>query len=91
MSEYSNEISEVQVSDHALVRWLERVGGIDMDFFRREIAERCGDIAMSGASGAWIDEHWAVFDHGKVVTFLPDKPKTQMRHRQYAKKMSDLD
>lgn len=64
------------VTDHALVRWLERVGGIDMQYFRRQIAERCQDLLDSGASGGWIDEHWCVIRDGNVVTFRPAKADT---------------
>lgn len=64
------------VTDHALVRWLERVGGIDMAYFRREIAERCKDLLDSGASGGWVDDHWCVIRDGNVVTFRPAKADT---------------
>lgn len=30
---------KVVVTDHALVRWLQRVHGIDMDFFRNQLKE----------------------------------------------------
>lgn len=63
------------ITDHALVRWLERVGGIDMAYFRREIADRCEDLLASGASGGWIDEHWVVIRDGKIVTFSPPERK----------------
>lgn len=31
----------IEVTDHAIVRWLERVRGIDMDLVRAEIAQHC--------------------------------------------------
>lgn len=36
------------VSDHALVRWLERVHGIDMEFYRQKLAEEVGPVAGVG-------------------------------------------
>jgi hypothetical protein len=35
---HSRERPELEVSDHAIVRWLEKVRGFDMDALRREIA-----------------------------------------------------
>lgn len=62
------------ITDHALIRWLERVAGMDMEYFRAHVADRCADLLRSGASGGWIDEHWTVIKHGQVITFSPTKP-----------------
>ncbi len=40
----------IEVTDHAVVRWLERVRGIDISSVRREIAGLCGPAAMVGAA-----------------------------------------
>jgi threonine dehydratase len=45
----------VRISDHALVRWLERFGGIEMDFFRRHIEGLVADACNAGATAASID------------------------------------
>lgn len=46
---------KVTVTDHALVRFLERVGGFDLEQLRREIAERVEPAATAGASTVTID------------------------------------
>lgn len=67
-------MSAERVTDHALVRWLDRVGGIDMEWLRDHVAERCETLLESGASGGWVDQHWAVVKNGTVISFLPTHP-----------------
>ena len=43
------------VTDHALLRYLERVQGVDIDALRRELGTRVGRIARPGATGVQID------------------------------------
>lgn len=65
---------KVQITDHALVRWLERVHGIDMEWFRDRLAEKaqpCVDIRVKHAC---IDDVWFVFHDERLVTVTPDKP-----------------
>jgi hypothetical protein len=69
------------VSDHALIRWLERVHGIDMEFFRSQCASNCADLVASGASGGWIGGQWCVVKNNAVVTFMAAKPTDSMRIR----------
>lgn len=45
----------ITVSDHAVLRYLERVGGFDIDGLRRNIAERVGPAVRAGATGVNID------------------------------------
>lgn len=50
-------MTKVQISDHALVRWLERVHDIDMDWFRAklaEIAQPYADARVKHACDGWI-------------------------------------
>lgn len=59
------------VSDHAIVRYLERVHGYDIEALRLSIARRVDPAASMGASGVVIDGF--VFkvrrdQHGPVVT-----------------------
>jgi hypothetical protein len=65
------------VSDHAVLRYLERVGGIDIEAARREIAARVdrviGDprvIAVPEATGVVIDGFAYRLQDGVVVTVL---------------------
>ena len=48
-------MANIHVTDHALVRWLERVGGIDMDYFRQYIASLLEESASCGFSVVTID------------------------------------
>jgi hypothetical protein len=47
--------SRLRVSDHAVLRYLERVGGFDVERLREEIAHRCRPAAEAGATGVVID------------------------------------
>jgi hypothetical protein len=64
-------MSDVLVTDHALVRWLERVHGIDMEFFRRELERHVAWHASTGWTFACIEGSWYRFDGGVLVTVLP--------------------
>lgn len=44
-------MSRVHVSDHALLRWLERVEGVDVEAIRRRIAKAVRRGAEEGAEG----------------------------------------
>lgn len=55
------------VSDHAVLRYLERVAGFDIEALRREIGRKVDRAAVAGASGVVIDG--MVY---KLVGALPD-------------------
>lgn len=70
----------VRVSDHALVRWLERVGGIDMDYFRDHIASVVQDAAEAGATKITIDGFiYAVTHNGTKDHVLTTVLEADMR------------
>lgn len=76
----------VQVSDHALVRYLQRIGGFDIERLRSTIAARCAEAARAGASGIIIDGHEFIiqraFDGSAVVTtVLPPQAKQNRKGR----------
>lgn len=53
-------ILEVEVSDHALVRWIERVHGVDLSRYREEILAAVIDGGFdfpppAGDAGVYID------------------------------------
>ena len=64
----------ITVSDHAVLRYLERVGGFDVECLRREIAARVGKTALTGSHNVVIDGHRFVIKRGidgpVVVTVL---------------------
>lgn len=47
--------SRLRVSDHAVLRYLERVGGFDIERLRREIARRVETAVQAGACGVVVD------------------------------------
>jgi hypothetical protein len=65
----------LRVSDHAVLRYLERVGGFDIERLRRDIARRVETAVQAGACGVVVDG-WSfrVKDgpHGPVVTTVID-------------------
>lgn len=62
----------VTVTDHAVLRYLERVGGFEIEQLRRQIAARIRKAAPEGASAVVIDGHRFILrdddTHGRVVT-----------------------
>lgn len=48
-------MKKVKVTDHALIRYLERAGGFDMEKLRREIEKRVYRTAPDGCNGLTID------------------------------------
>jgi hypothetical protein len=65
-------IPEVRVSDHAIVRYLERIEGLGLDIIRAEILAIAGDAAACGAKVLRKDGNAFIIDRGTVVTILPD-------------------
>jgi hypothetical protein len=65
----------LRVSDHAVLRYLERVGGFDIERLRKDIARRVETAVQAGACGVVVDG-WSfrVKDgpHGPVVTTVID-------------------
>lgn len=61
------------VSDHALLRFLERVKGVDLDAIRAEILSPLVKCAIkAGASAVIIDGHRCpVSPHGTITTIMP--------------------
>lgn len=81
---------EPHVTRHALLRWLERVRGVDIDAVRREIlAAGRGEWAAKGASSVTVPDHAVrlVIVDGRIVTVKPlghDRPAEGPRLREEA-------
>lgn len=59
------------VSDHAMLRYLERVVGIDVETHRREVERRVSAAVALGASGL-VSEGWRYcISDFRVVTVMP--------------------
>ncbi len=56
-------MSPVHVSDHAILRYLERAHGLDVDAVRRHLAGRLVTGARLGAIGVTIDNVKLVLQH----------------------------
>lgn len=63
------------VTDHAIVRYLERVKGIDMDIIRAEIDTPTVEIAVEFGAPTVIgrDGHRRIIRDGVVQTVLPKR------------------
>lgn len=67
-------MTKVQISDHALVRWLERVQGLDMEAHRARLAEIAQPYADMKVKHAFVGGVWLVFHDDKLVSVTPTKP-----------------
>lgn len=63
--------SRVTVSDHAVLRYLERVQGIDAESLRRHIGRQVDSVMMEGACGVIIGGFTFRIVNGVVVTVMP--------------------
>ena len=64
----------VAISDHALVRWMERHHGLDLDVYRQEIASPTLRRAIiSGVDGLKTAEGSFKIKEGVVTTFVSSK------------------
>lgn len=65
------------VSDHALLRWLERRHGFDIPAFRQELLDLALPAIEIKASTAPLPcGLWLLIKNDTVVTVTPDKPKS---------------
>ena len=63
----------IRVSDHAVLRYLERVGGFEIEALRQNIAKRCESAVNAGASSITIDGVALLIEDGVVITTVPRK------------------
>lgn len=63
-----------RITDHALVRWLERAHGIDMDGFRNMLSAIADPYAKACVKHAEIGGLWFVFDGDVLITVVDAKP-----------------
>lgn len=65
----------VRISDHAVLRYLERVGGFEIEALRAALAARVAKTAVPGVSNILIDGHRFLIkqteDELVVATILP--------------------
>ena len=61
----------VHVTDHALVRYLERVHSVDMEGLRKRIGRSVHSAVKYGAAGVRIDGVRYRLINNRVITVLP--------------------
>lgn len=76
----------ITVTDHALVRYLERVHNVDMDFFRRCAASECEEAAATGATSVKIGDHWFIIKNMTLITVLDQDQHPKARDRKALKR-----
>lgn len=70
----------VHITDHALLRWLQRAHDIDMDAYRAELTRLAEPFARAKVKHVEVAGVWFVFDDNRLVTVTPEKPPVgQMR------------
>lgn len=73
------------VTDHAVIRYLERVKGIDIDAVRAEISAKCATGLEHGACGVIADGFEYRLEGAVIVTVQPatrpDKRTGRVRRR----------
>ncbi len=70
----------IGVTDHALIRWLERVHGIDMEFYRRTLDAIVADAVKAKVSQICIEGCWYVFaPDGTLITVTETKPHARSK------------
>jgi hypothetical protein len=67
---HSREQPELKVSDHAIVRWLEKVEGFDMDALRKKIADTALEAKANGDNAICRAKGDAVAYTKDAVTFI---------------------
>lgn len=64
----------VNVSDHAVLRYLERAMGFDIAGVRRHIEQTCAGAAVAGATALRADGVVYIMEQGRVITVKPGGP-----------------
>lgn len=71
------------VTDHAVLREIERVHGIDVEMIRKHIAKRVARAVAQGACGVLSDGVRYIIRGGRVVTVLPGDRSRNAEARQH--------
>ncbi|MGL4812397.1 MAG: hypothetical protein ACRCXM_11525 [Beijerinckiaceae bacterium] len=74
-------MTKIEVTDHAVIRWLERVEGINVDALRKVIAEQARPYVEVRARYGDLGGVWVVLNGPLVVTITPDKPRSRFSVR----------
>jgi len=79
-------VGAVEISDHALLRFIERIYGLDLEPVRQELVRRCEKAAAAGAARLIIDDTVFCFGPGPegkvVVVTIVDREMYAERRQQ---------
>jgi hypothetical protein len=76
------------VTDHALVRWLERGHGMDMEFFREQLRQQVQPMIDAKASGGYLPcGLWACIENGRLMSVWPNRPDWHARGKNDIRRM----
>ena len=79
---------QLPVSDHAVLRYLERICGVDVDAVRRRIFEAAESAVKHGARGIVVDGIVYRLQEGYVTTCFKGEPyRVQQQGRDAAKRI----
>lgn len=76
----------LHVSDHALVRYLERVVGVNVDGLRARIIKRANVAAVHGADAVTIEGVRYCIRNGVVTTVTPPRGQRGKRRARKGRK-----
>lgn len=75
--------SAIHISDHALLRYLERGLGIDIEWYRRHLGRQVDQVMVDGATGIRIDGLLFRIQGATVVTIVKaNRPDVRTGRRQ---------
>lgn len=64
----------LRVSDHAVLRYLERFHGVDVERARAELHAFAAPIHAVGAAHGPVGELWLIIKNDTVITMTPNRP-----------------
>lgn len=79
-------MSNPPVTDHALVRYLERAKGFDMEAVRDHIASLCAQPMAAGANCVRAEGVKFEFESGKVITCTPNGGFSHTKRAKFAQR-----
>lgn len=75
----------IVVTDHAILRYCERLYGVDFDPFRASILKTVEQAAKAGASSVYADGFTYVIQNGSVITVLEGRQSASQKQRQLSR------
>jgi len=79
-------MTKVHISDHALLRWMERVQGVNVALVRDQLEKVAQPFVDAKVKHAFAGGVWLVFHDDRLVTVTPTKPvrDAHVKHDRHA-------